>query len=75
MTTASVNPIDLDKVDETILNRLISDLGLNRNHTIPDPYCFICREERNYIHHQKHNTMMHSKTLKHSNTNVSRIGK
>jgi len=36
----------IDRVDERVLNRLISELGLNRNHTVPDPHCFICRQEK-----------------------------
>ena len=48
-TTSSNRPQQqrgIDRVDENVLNRLISELGLNRNHTVPDPRCFICRQEK-----------------------------
>lgn len=38
----------IDQVTDETLDRLIVELGLKQNHTLPDPCCFVCRENIRY---------------------------
>lgn len=40
--------LDFTNVSDDILDSLIADLGLKKSHTLPDPCCFICRENIRY---------------------------
>jgi len=68
--TTLMNPKDLDRVDEKVLNNLITELGLNKKHNAPDPRCFICRQPSNWCQQQKHIELSHSFHVRRPSNNT-----
>ena len=57
MSLLALTNQEVSNINETLLDNLITDLGLKDQHLVPDPSCFICRhvchDMKNAVHRVK----------------------